>query len=187
MRVLSYVLISFLCVTITSCSKSDDEEPTQQQQQQGDPDPDPDPSIIGTWTINSLAMDFYQVTTFPNGATDITTAVAEGYDLDFTVTYGENPNLSTTNGTYAFELTTMFSSGSTIVENYEGQSFINFTGAWDLDGDQLIISNQVSNGIGTISVLSETTLNYVYVVIEESQQGDNTIVNTITATYSFSR
>ena len=82
--------------------------------------------------------------------------MGKGYNVDFTFTLSENPNVSSTDGSYDIELsTTTF--GQTTVQNIEDIAFA-YVGTWSLDGNKLTINRDGETSVATIVELTDTLL-----------------------------
>lgn len=139
-------------------------------------------SIVGTWA--GVDVDYNGETTGTiQGQTISSTFVGVGYDVNYTLTFGENPNSFTTDGSYSIELTTT-TLGQTTVQNTENISFLE-DGIWEISGDQLTITLNSSGQAspGTIVELTDTMLKLSSTTTQSfSQQGANftTTVETFT-------
>lgn len=145
---LAYKLCIVLALMLTSCSESDDSS--------GDPNnSDFSGDLIGTWI--AVDVDFtLNVVTNLSGLDVTSTAVGEGYDIDFTVTFEDNPNIAISVGSYSMEVTTT-TLGQTEVENIENIAFLE-SGPWSRDGNELIFEDSEETGTVQIFELTEDSL-----------------------------
>lgn len=139
---ISLIIFAMLFI-ITGCKKEDDNQPNI------------DGNIAGVW--NCTAIDYTGSTVTEMSGQSLTTDfVGEGYDIDFTLTFTENPNNVTSDGSYSTKLTTTFMGQST-EQFIEGQSFT-YTGTWTMNGSELSITQGGETSVATIEELTDSKL-----------------------------
>lgn len=157
-------LLIVLGIVISSCSKDD----TTQNTSSAD--------LLGVWNCSAVDYTGTSVTDFL-GQSLTSDFIGEGYNIDFTFTLTENPNIASSNGSYDIKLsTTTF--GQTTVQNIEDNAFT-FVGTWSLDDNKLTIIDQEGES-STANIVKLTDS-----VLEVSIQEVRTITNggaTVTAT-----
>lgn len=161
----------FIVFALTSCS-SDDIDSSGNGNIYGD--------ILGTWIgvdVNYSGSTVTEIIGEPSLTADF---VGEAYDVDYTLTFSENPNELVSEGSYSIELTTT-TLGQSQTDNVEDLEFLN-DGAWDRAGDQLTIVSNGETSVGTILELTDTSLILEIDEVQDiSQQGFviNTTLNVI--------
>jgi hypothetical protein len=171
MKKLSLLFIAFTFV-LTSCS-SDDGDSSGNGDVSGD--------IVGTWIGVDVDYSGSTVTQIPGAPDLVADFVGEAYDVDYTLTFSENPNELVSEGSYSIELTTT-TLGQSQTDNVEDLEFLS-DGTWDKVGDQLTVVSNGETSTGTIVELTDTSLIVEIDQVQDiSQQGFviNTTVNVIT-------
>ncbi len=163
------VLFVALPLTLLSCSTEDSGTITSSE-------------IIGTWTGTSLDYGGKSIVNY-QGQTIQTDYIGEAYDMNYTLTFNEEPNTVISEGSYSIKLTGTVL-GQTSVQNIEDLEFIE-DGIWSQNGNILTISKDGISYDYTILELTDKTLK-ISVSTEEnlSQQGAN-ITATIDAVMTF--
>lgn len=133
-------LLLVLALSIASCNKKDDTL-------NGD--------ITGVWNCTAVNYTGTTVTEY-SGQSATTEFTGEGYNVDFTFTVSENPNVATSNGSYSIKLTSTVN-GQTITQNIEGNDFI-YTGEWSKNGSTMTITQGGDSSDATIVKLTDTEL-----------------------------
>lgn len=144
MKKLNYLFIA-LALVLTACSGDDDG---------GNPS-DTSGDILGTWIGQDVDYTGTSSTSV-QGQSINSTFVGEAYDVDYTLTFTENPNEVVSDGSYSIELTTT-ALGETFTENVENLEFLN-SGAWSRSGNQLTITDNGEDTVATIVELTSTML-----------------------------
>ncbi len=148
---------------ITSCSKEDSPSDTSG-------------SIIGTWT--GVAVDYSGKTvTTAGGQTINADYVGEAYDVNYTLTFSDNPKNLVSTGSYSIKLTTTVAGQSTInnVENLK----VAGDGIWERLNNKLTINSNGKMSNLTIDKLTETELVLSgKEVTDLSQQGASVVTTT---------
>jgi len=131
-----------LAVVLFSCGKDDDPKPAAD-------------GLIGAWSVT--ALDYEGSTTTTVMGTSITadfTGVAK--NMDMTVTFKQNPNTVTSEGSYTIALTTT-TLGQSVTEDYTFNDFIS-DGTWSLSDKTLTVTNSGAAQEATIISQTSTTL-----------------------------
>ncbi|MCB4800065.1 hypothetical protein [Neotamlana laminarinivorans] len=138
--------------------------------------------LLGTWIGEDV--EYSGTTSFDYfGTTFETPFTGEAYDVDYTLTFTENPNEFTSEGSYSLEVTTNFL-GETITENSEDLEFMG-SGLWSQDGNQLITTESGVTTIFTIEELTETSLILSNTQTEEFTENDIDYTTTINIEMTF--
>lgn len=188
MKYFRLFFLSVLVSTMAACS-SDDDSTSNNNDNNDNNEENPITSIVGTWTLVELDLSINSSTTSPLGDVTTSSSEGEGSNYNTTVTFLENPNLSTTKGTYSLDLTTDYGGGQIINQTFDDLNLINLVGEWELNEEQLIINTPLNNTLNaTITELTEHSLSYNS-VLEETflDTNNNTVVNIINQTFIYSR
>lgn len=175
-----YVMLIFSAL-IFGC-KSDDDAPIDPGSGGGGGGSTLD--ITGTWIANEMTFSVNSIQTANNQSTTVQ-YMGEVSDVDFTVTYDEDPNVSTSDGTYDLVLTSEVN-GETNTETFDDIDY-RIVGSWSLQGSTLRISNNFSATTAQIFELTDTTFAYTYETIEEFVEDGITYLNTTTSTIRFTK
>ncbi|WP_347925743.1 lipocalin family protein [Pontimicrobium sp. SW4] len=140
--------------------------------------------ILGTWVGEDLDYSGSTVTEI-SGQTVTADFVGEAYDLDFTLTFSENPKEISTSGSYSVELTTTIE-GQVSVTNVENIQFLN-DGTWTKSGDEVTIIYNGRTSVFRIIELTEDSLILSLPTVEDLSQGGAIITTTIDMTITFSK
>jgi hypothetical protein len=168
-----FFLLILVSVCLCSCSSDDNDDSN-----------DTSGDIVGTWTAESTDYTGTLIIS-SNGETTEADVLGEGYDIDFTVTFGENPNEVTTEGTYSIKVTTTFGVESQ-EQNLEDLEF-EYDGFWIREGDTLVIAGQGGSTELEIVQLTDDDLRIEITVIEDLSDGDITAIATLDVVYIFTR
>lgn len=168
----TFLLVAFVSLTV-SCSKDDD-----------NPTPVNSGEIVGVW--RGTTVD-YSGTTQTSGQGQNFTAdfVGEAYDVDYTLTFSENPNKVVSNGSYSIELTTTINGQST-TQNIEGLEFLS-TGDWSIDGNTLTVTVDGETDDITIEQLTHDTMVLKGQEIQTMSQGGMTVTSTTNIILTFTK
>lgn len=132
---------------IFGCETSDNETPTA--------------SIIGVW--NGVSINFTGTGNAEIQGVPVTADVdGEGYDIDYTVTFTEDPNTVTSIGAISVEATATIQ-GQTYTESEEGVT-LDFSGPWSQDGNILTLTIEGEEVIANIVELTETSLLLQFII-----------------------
>lgn len=140
MKKLSTLLLAFVLV-LTSCSEDNDDTV------------DIATGILGTWQGKAVSFSGTSTTTIEGVSIDAYYE-GEGYDIDFTLNFTENPNEVTAEGSYGIALTvTIFEQSET--QNIPDNAFGGVTSTWTQDGNEITISTEEGESI-TYEILELT-------------------------------
>lgn len=162
-------LLLVLALSIASCNKKDDTI-------NGD--------ITGVWNCTAVNYTGTSVTEY-SGQSATTDFTGEGYNVDFTFTVSENPNVATSNGSYSIKLTSTVN-GQTITQNIENISFI-LTGEWSKDGNKMTVVRDGESSDATIVKLTDTELELNMVYEQTIENNGIKVTSTTNMTVSFIR
>lgn len=133
-----------MAVSFVACSEDDNGN-----------DPSSD-DLIGIWQMESLDYSGTSTTTF-GGQSNTLNYVGEAYDIDLSITFGEDPNEYKTSGGYTIRLTYEFG-GQTIEENVPIEGFLD-NGTWERNGNTLtVVNGNGEPGEGTIVSVDANSL-----------------------------
>ncbi len=140
MKKLSVLFIAFTMVLL-SCS-NDDTASTSAE-------------LTGAWNGQAISYNGTIITEVLGESIE-STYVAQGYDIDFTMTFTEMPNNVVGEGNYSLELvsTTL---GQSQTQNFEDLSFEN-NSTWTRDGNQLLLTDGTETVAYQITELTENKL-----------------------------
>jgi len=163
MKIMKFTFVLLFAIIIASCSDDDNnetpdpmnEETPENMDESSDETEDESATVIGMWEVTSIDASGTSTAEIA-GQTIETEFLGEGIDLNYSVTFTEEPNQVTADGDYNIELTTTIA-GQSITEVIPGILFID-SGDWVIDGDQITISSNDMESTGTITTLNETTL-----------------------------
>lgn len=173
MKKLNLLCIAFALV-LTACSSDDD----------GGTPANTSGDLLGTWI--GVDVDYTgNSTTSAQGQTLESTFVGEAYDVDYMLTFTENPNEVVADGSYSIELTTT-TLGQSQVDNIENLEFIN-DGTWSRVGDQLTIVNGEATSVGTIVELTDTMLRLAISQTDTQTQPDFEFTSTVNAVMTYTK
>ena len=175
MKKINFLFVA-LAMLVASCS-SDDDNST--------PEPEVTDSILGTWNM----VDFeYGGTTRTEvlGEAITTEFTAEAFNIDYMLTFEEDPNVVTASGGYDVRVTTTFS-GQTSTEEISNLNAIN-TGDWEIvDGN---ILRSTTDGETTDVKIETLTATQLVLLVEDKQTIEESgfkIDTDITGRLSFER
>ncbi len=151
MKKLSTLFIA-LSLVLTSCSKDDSP---------GDVSGD----ILGVWTAKTVNYSGSTSTTY-QWQTVKTNYIGEGYDVDFTLTFTENPKNVEAEGTYSVKLT-ISALGQSQTQNVQNNSFAT-SSTWLKNGNELTITANGSTESVTYQII-ELTENSLIIVADTVQ------------------
>ena len=173
MKKLSALFI-VLALVLTSCSSDD----SNSSDATGD--------LVGIWT--GVSVDYFGTTvTVVPGADDLVADfVGEAYDIDYTLTFTEDPNEIFSEGSYSIELTTTIM-GVDQVDNVENLEFIEDSSSWSRDGDQLTTVSNGESFTTTILELTDSMLSLGLVQTQDVSQQGFDITTTINSVATYTR
>lgn len=141
--------------------------------------------IAGIW--NAVSVDYTGTTVTEASGVSITADyVGEGYDVDFTLTISEDPNVIEGEGEYSIELTTTVQ-GQTFTQFEEDLELLDDPGSWTMSGDTLTM---IADGVATdftITELTESSLIIEATEEEDFSQSGTSITTTINIVLVFTR
>ncbi len=171
MKKFNILFIALTLVLTTSCS-SDDSEPIVSG------------SIIGSWTGTTLDYSGKTVTTV-QGQSITSDYIGEAYDMDYVLTFAENPNVIVSEGNYSIKLTNT-TLGQTSVQNIENIEFLEAE-TWEQKDNIITVTDNGETTDFTIVELTENTLKLSASTEEDLSEQGVSIIATINATMTFSR
>ncbi|MCB4808992.1 lipocalin family protein [Tamlana sp. 62-3] len=119
--------------------------------------------LVGTWVAQNIETT--GTATFEVLDQNITAPITgEGYDVDFSLTFSENPNNYTTEGSFGLEISITYLF-QTMSERIDDQEFLG-SGTWSKDGNVLTI---VENGETTVLTISELTNTSLVLTAQETE------------------
>lgn len=165
-----FVLCLFLATNVLffSCENDDSDEPDTGEINES--------AIVGDWELTDFYSEDVKITATPSAVpvpVDIDVNL-KGKDYETTATFAENPNTVVSTAGYNVEATIEVPVGDPIVQEIPIAQF-NLIGEWNIDGNQLTISDPVTDATqkATIITLTETTLTYKMDISELSEITDN--------------
>ena len=170
MNFLRLSAIALLCLFFTACS--DDDEDTNIS---GD-------AFLGIWSLTELEYKGSSSTSTPSGPVT-TNYTGEGFDMDLTVEFSENPNTFTSEGDYGIKLNveTMGESSTAELANLN----LLGNGSWKRDNNKVTFTQEGSVAEeATILELSDSTLTMSFDVSGLIPLGVNVDVD---GTFSFTK
>ncbi|MEP0265000.1 lipocalin family protein [Dokdonia sp.] len=172
MKFLKLTLIILFTISVASCSSDDDSSNPSSA------------NISGIWQGESF--DYTGTSTTEILGESITTSfVGETENINYTLTFSENPNEVIADGSYDVILTTTLE-GQTTTQTVPGIDFLN-SGSWELDGNTLtfIVDGEASEA--TIETLTDNLLVLVISDTQEINQQGVTASTMIDAVLTFTR
>ena len=178
MKILKLLFLSLFVSFAISCSSSDDDNGSSGSGEI-------DAELVDTWI--GTAVDYTGTTeTEFNGVTLTADFVGEGFDIDYSINFTENPNEVTSDGSYSILLTTTIQ-GTSTEQTIPNLTFFE-TSTWEVNGDQITVS---SNGAEpqtfTITELTETTLIIEGEQVTVQTQSGATVTTTVDLTAVYTR
>lgn len=146
-------VLTVFTLVFSSCSKDDDGVSNASEA-----------SIIGTWNLTALEAKDGTTNTNFDGTSIPTTFTAVGKDFDTIITFGEEPQIVTSEGAYTTVLTTTVM-GETLTEDQEGEDFFE-TEAWRLEGIMLYFGSGEEEVGFTITALTDSKMSLRYRIDE---------------------
>ena len=156
-------LLFVLGLLISSCSKDDTPQNTSAE-------------VLGVWNCSSVDYTGTSVTEYL-GQNITADFIGEGYNVDFTFTLSENPNVASSDGSYSIKLSTTIL-GQTTVQNIEDIAFT-YVGTWSLDDNKITITQEGESSVATIVELTDNSLK---LNIQEERTISNNGANVTTTT-----
>lgn len=162
-----YILCITLSLTLASCSNDDNSADIS-----GD--------ILGTWNMESYTYSGTASTSF-QGQSINSSFVAEAFNINYQLTFSENPNIVTGMGDFGITIesttfgqteTQTINNISSLVPNDQSNS-----AEWSQSGNQLTFITPERTDVFTILELSDSTLR-LDLVLNESVEEEGLIINT---------
>ena len=177
MKIFRLFFLSVLVSTMVACSSDDDN--SNNNGGNGDTTGD----LTATWIGETVDYTGTTVTE-TQGQTITADFVGTGYDIDYTLTFSENPNIAYSTGSYSIELTTTILGQST-TQNVEDLAWTS-VGDWSRTGDEVSFTSNGQTDIMTITEITDTTLVMIGTNVQEINQGGITTTSTtnIIVTYT---
>lgn len=165
------LLLLSLAVLLFSCSEEDDPKPVD--------------GLIGAWSVTALDYQGTTITTVM-ATSIISTFTGVAKNMDMTVTFNQNPNTVTSEGSYTIALTTI-TLGQSITEDFTFNDFI-ADGTWTVNDKTLTVTNAGVAQEATIVSQTSTTL-VLAVETEQSQDlaGVGSVVTSIEGVYTLTK
>lgn len=174
MKIFKFIFLAVLTVSLVACDSDDDS--TNNDTTNAD--------LVGTWQGED--MDYSGTSeTQAQGQTVTSSFVGEAIDVDYTLTFTEDPNMVTSNGSYGIELTTT-SNGQTVTQTIDNLTFLE-TGVWTRTGNTLTIDSDGEASAATIEQLTENALRIAVTEVETITQGDFSVTTTTNLVATFVR
>ncbi len=176
MKIFKLLFLSVLVSTMVACSSDDDSNDNGGGDTTGD--------LVATWVGETVNYTGTTVTE-AQGQSITSEFVGTGYDVDYTLTFGENPNSISSTGSYSVELVTT-TLGQTITQNIENLAWSNL-GEWSRVGDEVTFTLNGESDTMTITELTDTSLTFTAVVEQVIEQQGITATTTTNLTTTFSK
>ena len=164
-------LVIVLGIGVLSCDKDDDITESSTY-------------ISGSWNGVSVAYTGVSHTDY-QGTVLTSEFVGVGYDLDFSISFSENPNKLTTAGSYGVALTYTIL-GQTNVQTVDGLNFTN-TGIWTLNENTLYLETPLGDIEATIIELTDMTLELSIFQNEVQEESGAIVTSEVELYYTFER
>lgn len=165
-------ILSIALVLILSSCSSDNSKPQALD------------DIVGTWEMIDYGYNGTTVTS-AQGQTISTDFVAEAYDINYELTFEENPNNLSAEGSLSIEVTST-TLGQTTTQNSENLSVLE-DGMWDILNNELVILTNGEESKMKIEKLTESSLILSIATEEDLSQAGISIISTINATIHLER
>lgn len=146
-------LITVFSLVFTSCSNDEDAVSNASESE-----------ITGTWNLTALETKDGRSDTNFDGTSIPTTFTAVGKDFNTVVTFSENPNIVTSEGSYTTVVTTTVM-GETSTEEETGEDFFE-SDEWRLDGSTLYFGSGEEEVGFTITELTDSKISLRYEIDE---------------------
>lgn len=146
-------LITVFSLVFTSCSNDEDAVSNASESE-----------ITGTWNLTALETKNGRSDTNFDGTSIPTTFTAVGKDFNTVVTFSENPNIVTSEGSYTTVVTTTVM-GETSTEEETGEDFFE-SDEWRLDGSTLYFGSGEEEVGFTITELTDSKISLRYEINE---------------------
>lgn len=142
-KITQFFIVLTLSITFTSCSSDDSSS-------------DSAPSLIGTWTGVSVDATGTASVEF-QGFPVTVDFVGDSYDENFTLTFSENPNVVSSDGTYSMAFDASLAGQTIFSETFEDIMLLDES-EWSREGDELTFTAQGQTMTATIVALTNNAL-----------------------------
>ncbi|MEL0456292.1 hypothetical protein WJN01_08650 [Flavobacteriaceae bacterium SZ-1-7] len=161
-----------LALIITSCTED------------GDPIPQISGDIVGIWDMVDYTYTGQTVTT-AQGQTLKSDFTGEAYNMNYTITFEENPNNLISMGSFSLKLTTT-TLGQTSTQNIDNIEGL-VTGTWEMVNGEIITNANGDQGKMKIEELTESSLVLSIAEKQDLSQSGVSIIADIDAVLFFER
>ena len=141
MKNLKLLALLLLVPMYIACSSDDDTTTTTEEEAEV--------SLVGTWTAETIDFDS-TITTVVEGLPVTATQEGEGFDIDATVTFSEDPNEVSSEGQFSMTVTTTFL-GVSEEETLENLDLLG-DGTWSLEDNTLTITGTADDQDAVITI-----------------------------------
>ena len=145
------IFLFLIAIAFTNCTANEIDTPLSD-------------GILGDWQGQSIEFTGTANSDLYGIPVNVANLIGEGYDIAFTFSLTENPNLATTKGDYSMEVTISTITGENITENQENIDFTS-EGSWNKSDDTIALTIDDQEVIANITELTETEL-----ILEFSQE-----------------
>lgn len=166
-------LLTTFTLLFTSCSKDDDGVSAS------------DADIIGVWNLTAFEVTDGSIEIVAEEQSVVSELEILGKDFDATVTFGEDPKIVTSEGTFNATVTTT-TMGQTETEETEGEDFFE-NKPWSIEGSILTIGSGAEAQGFTITNLTDSRMDLRYVLDETAEVLGFTYATNLTYTITLSK
>lgn len=160
-----------LVVVFFSCGDEDEPQPTAA-------------GLVGTWSMTALEYGGSSTTTVA-GVSLMSAFTGVGKEIDLTITFRENPNTITSEGSYVIALTTT-TAGQSFTQDFPFNNFV-ADGTWSLNGRVITVTSALGAEEATLVSQTSTTL-VIGVETEQTQSAGGTTIRTrVQAQYTLTK
>jgi len=173
MKLLKLMSLCLLVIFVSSCSSDDDSGNNAEA------------SLVGTWIANTVNYEGTTETEI-QGQAIVAQFTGEGYNIDFSLTFTENPNNLTSEGSYDIELTTTVL-GQTTTENVEDITW-DVVGEWQRSGSTITVTlPDGESADATIVEITETTLTLSFTDVRTENNAGIVVTTNTQGTATFTK
>lgn len=175
MKHFKLLVLLTLTITLFSCGGDDDNNAPVS----------PNADLLGTWAGTSLSGSITGTIEDSGNIIPISGTVT-GSNLNYTITFTENPNNLTSQGTFDITFTIM-ANGQTFTEGSTGQRFLDSnTATWTRSGNNLTIVDDGETDNFSISIIG-STLTISSSEMTTEVDGSTTTTRTINTSATFTK
>ena len=171
MRTIPFYLFTALLFVFFSCSK-EDVTPIDQK------------LLIGDWNVTAIKYTGTSTTSY-SGVSYTAKFTGTGIDMDYMVSFTENPNNFMSSGTYSIELVTEVMGDKTT--QVVTMPDLILPGTWSVKGDKLIVEAQGEIQEGTINKLNATQMILTSHLKNTTTQSGMAVSSDIVIVYTFEK